>query len=60
MNEQEMEQLLLEWMAAKGGAVTDGQFADLTACLEEHFADPETTTLEEARKALALENHERR
>ena len=54
MTYEEVEVLLLEWAAAKGGRFTEEDLASLIAVLEERFLSPETATLEQAREAIGL------
>ena len=54
MTNDEIELLLLEWAKARGGYITEQNIESITARLEEHFLDPDTTTLEQARRVLGL------
>jgi hypothetical protein len=54
MTDDEVAQLILEWATAKGGYFTDEELDSLIAVLEEHLPDPETATLEEAKRVLGL------
>ena len=53
MTDEEVKALLLEWATAKGGQFTDEELDSLIAVLE-HFASPETATLEKAREVIGL------
>lgn len=54
MTNEELEELLREWAAAKGGTVTYDDLEALAAVLGEHFPNPEETTFDEARQLLRL------
>jgi hypothetical protein len=54
MTDEEVKQLLVEWATAKGGFFTDEELDSVTAVLEEHLPDPETATLQQARRVLGL------
>lgn len=54
MTDEEVQQLLIEWGVAKGGTVTDQDFAELVATLDRVCPNPETATLAEVRVALGL------
>jgi len=54
MTDEELEQLVMEWMAARGGVATDDDFDALASVLAEHFPNLETATLEETRRVLGL------
>ena len=54
MSDDEVAQLLLEWMARRGGVATEDDFEDIIAILEEHFEGPHTASLKEARRVLGL------
>jgi hypothetical protein len=55
MTDEELRQLIVEWMKAKGGVATEEDFDCLTAILEEHFPEgPSNAILDDARKVLGL------
>lgn len=54
MNDDEVAQLILEFMEHKGGTATDADFDNMADILAEHFLTVEEATLEKAREVLRL------